>query len=146
MGKQGAICFDKGGASIFRYAEFAEKRSLAMICDCYAMNVAPDGDIWLNYYTDFPLVQLRDFNLEQVRQPFRHMGNAFAIRGPEVLYLERGRFLNASLNSSRESQIVEAVNEQGSDLSLNADVRLDASARGSSFVVNTGTAVYETVG
>ena len=30
-----------------------------MICDCYAVNVASDEDVWCYYYAEFPLVHLR---------------------------------------------------------------------------------------
>ena len=56
IGAQGVVCFDGAGVPLFRYAEFAEQHGLPMISDCYAMNVGPGGEVWLNYYTDFPLV------------------------------------------------------------------------------------------
>jgi hypothetical protein len=67
IGVEGAVCFDAGGSPDFRFADFANSQRLPAIADCYAMNVTPEGEVWLNYYTDFPLVRLRGFALADVR-------------------------------------------------------------------------------
>ena len=141
---QGVVCFDGTGSPVFRFAEFAERCGLPMICDCYAMNVASEDEVWLSYYTDFPLVRLRDLALERVWQPFHPMGDAFAVRGAEVLYLRDGQFMTSGLEQS-EQQTVAAVDERGIDLSLKKEARPEVAARGSSLVVKTETALYELI-
>ncbi len=145
LGVEGAICFDSAGLPIFRFAEFAGRHGLPMIDDCYAMNVTTEGDVWLNYYTDFPLVRLRGFTLQEVRQPFRHMGHAFAVRGTQALYLQDGQFMVSDLEQPQEQQAATAVDEQGLSLSLDKAARPTAAARGSSFLVETETALYELI-
>lgn len=40
--------------------EFEPTLGLDCIVDCYAMNVASERDIWIYYYTEFPLVHIQD--------------------------------------------------------------------------------------
>jgi hypothetical protein len=145
LGAEGAICFDSAGSPVFRFAEFATKYGLPMIADCYAMNVTPEGEVWLNYYTDFPLVRLRDFALEHLWQCAHPMGKAFAVRGPEVLYLHDGRFRTSVLEQLQEQQTVMTVDEHGAVLSLDKEARPVVAARGSMLIVKTETALYELI-
>ena len=65
IGNQGAVCFDSSGRVIFKYFEFAEPLGLPFIDDCYAINVVSEDEVWLSYYSDFPLVGIRAFKLHQ---------------------------------------------------------------------------------
>lgn len=145
IGAEGAICFDSDGLAVFRFAEFATIQGLPAIGDCYAMNVTPEGDVWLNYYTDFPLVHLRNFALQNVCECFHAMGNAFAVQGAELLYLHDAQFRTSQLERMQEQQIVMAIDEQSAALSLNEGARPSAAARGSKLIVKTETALYELV-
>ena len=91
------------------------------------------------------LLRLRDFTLQEVRKPFRHVGHAFAISGTEVLYLQDGLFMLSELDLPQEQQAAKAVDEQGVALSLDKDARTAATGRGSSFLVETETALYELI-
>ena len=53
--------------------------------------------VWLNYFTDFPLVHLRGFAVQNVWECFHAMGKAFAVIGTELLYLHDGHFRVSSL-------------------------------------------------
>jgi len=57
IGRSGLVAWDRQGT---REYEFTPTGPLDIICDCYAMNVATDRDVWFSYYRDFPLVHLRD--------------------------------------------------------------------------------------
>ena len=65
--------------------EFAPVDGLGHICDCYAMN-ACGNDIWVSYYTKFPLVHIRNGSI------VRHLkipvagSDAFAIAGKYALF------------------------------------------------------------
>jgi hypothetical protein len=85
IGANGLVCFDSDGKDIFRYAELAEKQHLPHVDDCYALNVSPEFT-WLSYYSDFPLVELKDLRLTQSWDNFGSF-SAFAIRGETVLGL-----------------------------------------------------------
>ncbi len=57
------------------------------ISDCYALNVASDREVWLCYYTDFPLVKLVDGRIEGIWPRFPVKGSpGFAIDGEAVLF------------------------------------------------------------
>jgi hypothetical protein len=86
-GTQGLICFDGAGVPVFTYGDFAAKNGLPPIDDCYAMNVTGNDDVWLNYYSGFPLVHLHDFALERVWPNFGKMGKGFALRKGASYYL-----------------------------------------------------------
>ena len=84
IGSAGLICFDSSGTPVFKYAEFAEQHGLPFIDDCYTLVVG--SAVWLSYYTDFPLVCLRDFKLERVWEGVG-ANRAIAIRGDRFVVL-----------------------------------------------------------
>ena len=55
VGQHGVVCFDSAGRAIFKYSEFADQNQLPRIVDCYAMDVVNAEEVWLSYYSDFPL-------------------------------------------------------------------------------------------
>lgn len=60
IGANGIVAFDSTGQLIFdSYDQYVEKYNIPYIDDCYAMNVL-NGDAWLYYYSEFPLVQMKD--------------------------------------------------------------------------------------
>jgi hypothetical protein len=109
------------------------------------MNAAPEGHVWLNYYSAFPLVHLRDFALQNLLQCFHPMGKAFAVTGAEVLYLHDGNFRTSRLERLQEQQTVTAIDDQGAGLPLNGEIRPMVAARGSRLIVKTGSALYELI-
>ena len=123
----------------------AKSHRLPAIADCYAMNVTPEGEVWLNYYTDFPLVRLRGFALADVWQCFHPMGKAFAVVETDLLYLHDGSFKTSALERLQEQQTLTAIDEEGVGLSLNKETRPAVAARGSSLIVKTETALYELI-
>jgi hypothetical protein len=156
LGTQGLICFDGAGTPIFKYMEFAEKNGLPPIDDCYAMNVAGNGDVWLNYYSNFPLVHLHDFALEQIWQDFGSMGASFALRKGTAYYL-RLTSRDANAPSVQEAQLTArelytqetlafaAIDESGENLVPLPDSQLGFAGRGSHMVLNTGAALYRSI-
>ena len=60
IGVNGIVAFDSKGQLIFNhYDRYVERFNVPPIDDCYTMNVI-DGDVWLYYYSEFPLVQMKD--------------------------------------------------------------------------------------
>ncbi len=57
IGEPGLVAFSPEGTPTFAYD--AAAAGTDTICDAYAMNVAPDGDVWLYFYTEFPIVRIR---------------------------------------------------------------------------------------
>lgn len=83
IGQSGLVCFDADGSAVFRYSDFATEHSLPHIDDCYALNVC-DGAVWVCYYSDFPLVCLKNFHMDRV---WKECGatSAFAVRGQQLV-------------------------------------------------------------
>lgn len=76
VGASGLVAFDQFG---IKTCEFEPRAGLDPICDCYALNVASDEDVWLYYYTDFPLVRLRRGRIESVWTMPVSGSDAFAV-------------------------------------------------------------------
>lgn len=89
----GLAAWDAHGAVIFRYQPDA---GLDAICDCYALNVASERETWLCYYTDFPLVLLREQRIVAHWNVPVAGAHAFAVHGRHVLfadgYAQRGTY------------------------------------------------------
>jgi hypothetical protein len=60
VGARGLNCFDRFGHTLYTYNP---PDGLDEMADCYALNVAGDQDAWCYYYSDFPLVHLRDYQV-----------------------------------------------------------------------------------
>jgi len=146
IGRQGLVCFDSSGNGLFKYAEFAEQNNLPMICDCYALNVDASGDVWLNYYMDFPLVRLHHHTLEKVWPEFGVLGNAFAIRGDEIIHMAKGQISAIRLAAESCGEPVSAIPKDitGVELVATTQRSADTAGRGSAFIINTGDALYST--
>jgi hypothetical protein len=58
MGMSGLVSFAKSGERRFAYDSGAARTD--DICDAYAMNVAGPSDVWVYFYTEFPIVRILD--------------------------------------------------------------------------------------
>ncbi|MGL5076251.1 MAG: hypothetical protein ACRDBG_10530, partial [Waterburya sp.] len=63
VGSSGLVAWDSEGNKIY---DFEATDNLDSICDCYALNVESDSDVWLYYYTEFPLVHLHHQKIQSV--------------------------------------------------------------------------------
>ena len=142
IGRYGAVCFDYHGNLQFKYGEFAERHGLPYIDDCYAMNVNGAGDVWLSYYSDFPLVHLHDFVLEHAWANFGAMGKGFAVRDEVVVYLWEGQLFSAHLRSPKTPEILQTLDESGVTLLQLPKRSLEYALRGPWLAMNLGSAVY----
>jgi hypothetical protein len=143
IGTQGVVCFDGKATPLFRYANFAEQSGLPFISDCYAMNVGSNGEVWLNYYTDFPLVRLQNFLLDRIWQSFGALGSAFATDENKILYFQDSKVWVANLLLLTAPEPTALLDETGTALMPITDRRMGMAARGSKVLINTGAGVYE---
>ena len=60
LAQEGLVGMNPDGQVVFRYTDCLTVGGITRIADCTAINVAEDGSVWVYYYTDFPLVNLRD--------------------------------------------------------------------------------------
>jgi hypothetical protein len=56
------------------------------MCDCYALNVAADTDVWCYYYTEFPLVRIRGRQIDGVWKTRLAGSHAFAVSDGHALF------------------------------------------------------------
>lgn len=97
IGANGIVAFDSTGQLIFdSYDQYVEKYNITYIDDCYAINVL-DGDVWLYYYSEFPLVQMKDkkihmsWNEINVIKEIR--SESFAVAQDKVVFITQDKKL-----------------------------------------------------
>ena len=83
IGAAGLLARDQSGQQIY---EFEPDYGLDYISDCYALNVASESDVWFYYYTEFPLVHLRNLRIERFWVPPVKSSHAFAVSGDVALF------------------------------------------------------------
>jgi hypothetical protein len=57
LGSSGLVKWSLDGEALYEYKPEA---GLNSISDCYAMNIDSGGDVWICYYTDFPIVRINE--------------------------------------------------------------------------------------
>ena len=154
IGSNGLVCFDSGGVPIFKYTEFAKQHDLPFIDDCYTLNVI-ESSVWVSYYSDFPLVWLKDFKLEGV---WHSLGanQAVAIRGDRLVIFPayRKRYLTSRTFESSETAVWELADPSGKSLTRLAGdspettptslhVPFQCAARNGRLYIYDETALYE---
>lgn len=82
-GASGLVAWDLSGKQIY---EFNPNNGLAPIVDCYALNVVSNENVWLYYYTKFPLVHLKSYKIEGVWDIPIFGSKAFAISEKNVVF------------------------------------------------------------
>lgn len=145
--QQGVVCFDPSGHPIFKYFDFAIENELPLIDDCYAMNVIGEDEVWLSYYSAFPLVSIRNFQLHRTWNDFGPIGNAFAIFDDFVVFPKcytrvnggNSLLLRRTLSEAPKDESLEAIDDEGKTIGG----EFKTAARGSQFYLWTKTSLYE---
>jgi hypothetical protein len=146
IGNAGVVCFDENGEPMFKYAEFAETHKLPSIDDCYAMNVANDDEVWLSYYSAFPLVCIRSFELGRAWMRFGCLAEAFALSNGTVIssqcytrvHNEPSQLLRCTLGDEPQREKLQALDEFGNAIGSPFTV----AARAESLYLQTDGALY----
>lgn len=115
MGRGGLVCLNPRGTKVFDYGNVTSQQD--HITDCYALNASGDHETWLYYYTDFPLVHIRDFQTKHRWQGIPVSGShAFAIADRHALffgsYNERQTLFDVNLCTLRAQKLI-AVTTKG---------------------------------
>ncbi|MGG0261650.1 hypothetical protein ABEY48_22915 [Bacillus mycoides] len=97
IGANGIVAFDSTGHLIFNnYDQYVERFNVPPIDDCYAMNVI-DGDVWLYYYSEFPLVQMKDKNFHmlwnEINVTREIWSESFAVAQDKVVFITQDKKL-----------------------------------------------------
>ncbi len=82
LGSPGLVAWSPEGSKLYEYCPL---HGLDHICDCYAMNVTNE-DVWTCYYTEFPLVQIRDSKVVSYWQMPLSGSHAFAVQRSHALF------------------------------------------------------------
>lgn len=103
VGADGLLAWNSQGQELFH---FAPTPGLDSICDCYALNVESEEVTWCYYYTEFPLVRIRNFTIDHYWQAPIAGSDAFAIGSDHVLfrggYGDRDHYFLYTLIENRE--------------------------------------------
>lgn len=142
IGASGLIAFDVNGKILY---EFEPVSGLDHMVDCYAINVPSDHETWCYYYTDFPIVKIRDRKIEDFwHSPVTGAG-AFSIYNDLVLFVgsydNKAEFQIVKLLENHKSKIICKINltdEKGNPLEPER-----VAARSSHVLVISGTRVYK---
>ncbi|MFF1990858.1 hypothetical protein ACFVWC_06095 [Bacillus mycoides] len=97
IGANGIVAFDSKGRLIFdSYDQYVERFNVPPIDDCYAMNVI-DGDVWLYYYSEFPLVQMKDkkfhMSWNEINVTREIWSKSFAVAQGKVVFITQDKKL-----------------------------------------------------
>jgi hypothetical protein len=112
----GLVCLvEKGQPCLQYWPDIAELKGLPPIDDCYALNVSGEDEVWVDYYSNFPLVRLRDKKLSHswLDWPAKAV-RAFAVHGDRLLmtpaYRREGplSLVNLQDSSTEEIQVVDS--------------------------------------
>lgn len=113
VGASGLVAWDSAGTKLY---EFQPTEELEAICDCYALNVATDEDVWFYYYTQFPLVHLQRQEIKAFWEMPIGGSDAFAISKGHALfrggYKEPGVFYLFELGSDKDVTMLKKINLQ----------------------------------
>jgi hypothetical protein len=141
VGASGLVAWNAEGNKIY---DFQPGDDLDSICDCYALNVASDEDVWLYYYTKFPLVRLHRQKVQSVWNMPIEGSRSFAVSGYRVLfrggYDDRDTYHLFSLNSNGRVELLKQLqlaDETGQKITAERVV-----GRGSSLYVLSNGLVY----
>lgn len=83
IGQNGLIAWNSDGEKLYEYQPI---ESLEEMCDCYALNVVSNQESWCYYYTDFPLVKIKDRKIDGYWHIPIKGSSAFAIYGSFALF------------------------------------------------------------
>lgn len=76
IGQSGLIVWNRDGEKLY---EYQPKSPLDSMCDCYALNVTSNKEAWCYYYTDFPLIKIKDWKIDNYWHVPVKGSSAFAV-------------------------------------------------------------------
>jgi hypothetical protein len=88
IGGSGLSCFNSKGEQVFDFSNFSwGKKDIPLIDDCYALNVVSNDEIYCYYYSDFPLLNLKNMKDYRVFNKLKIQGSkAFAVWRDHILF------------------------------------------------------------
>lgn len=129
--REGLVCFGPDGTPKLRFfQETAEAHSLPSIDDCYALNVCRNGDTWVCYYCDFPIVRIKHCRFDESWTDFpARPVRALAVNGERLLmvpaYRQNGLLYFCDLRN-RLLEEVPLLSDSGQPLEFDMTIGRDA--------------------
>lgn len=117
IGAPGLIAWNINGEQIFC-------NSRADICDCYALNVISDDDIWFYYYSDFNLCNIKDSQVHFFKPGIS--GSSGFIKYDSYFLFDKGygkhdKYSLLQTGSFKEQYSIEFINKDGGK--IKSDIR-----------------------
>lgn len=139
IGACGLRAWNKEGESVFSYNNLGDN----FICDCYAINVVNDNEVWFYYYDEFLLGKINDNQIEYY-DPKLSGADGFLIYDRYVLF--RGgygkqdeyhllEFIKG--DKLKKNKVITFVDENGEVITAN-----DIDCRGPRLLLRVGTKLY----
>jgi hypothetical protein len=131
IGASGLVAFSPTGEVQFSYD--AAAAGTDSICDASATNVTGDGDVWIYFYTEFPIVRIRQGAYRSWALG-ESGAKALAVHDDKVLlfgdYKQRSLGRVVHLAASGKASVVERLTVEGPDgQSLDAAIAVGAGER-----------------
>jgi hypothetical protein len=121
----GLTCFAASGELTFEFRSLWP--GVPVIDDCYAMNVTGDREVWLCYYSDFPIVRLTSGKLTGMWRDLAPTGaDAFAVDGERLLFgpgYDRKQSLDLVDLTSGARTTIGVLDEMGRHVDLRRPIR-----------------------
>jgi hypothetical protein len=131
LAQEGLICLSQGGIPKVRFfREIVDVNSVPSIDDCYALNVCRNGDTWVCYYRDFPVVRIKHYRFDESWADFpARPVSALAVNGEKLLMVPAYRHLGPLYFCDLQSRLLEQVqfvNNPGQSIDFDAAIGRDA--------------------
>lgn len=136
---EGLICCDDRGRRLYSYDPAAA--GTGSIADCYAMNVVSDSETWICFYTEFPVVRIRDsgafFVDYTVWNGVQNLARELAVLDDHILIGGDSIFEHRRLGELQSKATIRFENEAGQPLHPSRTM-----SRGSALYFLVGTRCY----
>lgn len=143
LGSSGLVEWTLDGKKCY---EFGPADGLGYMADCYSLNIDLHEDVWCYYYTDFPIVRIKDRAIVDYWESPVKGASRFSVSFPYILfaggYKDRSLFQLVKLHKGRKANIIRKFrleDKQGAML----DIGLIA-VRGENMAVLSDGSVYVT--
>lgn len=115
---EGLICCDASGRRLYSYDY--KDAGTGPIDDCHALNVASDSETWIYFYSDFPVVRIRDTGASRMEYSvwmgLQNSGHAIAVLDHQVLVGADSIFEHYQLGDSEPLALIRFADETGEPL------------------------------
>ena len=107
LGSSGLVEWTLDGKKCY---EFEPPDGLDYMADCYSLNIDLNEDVWCYYYTDFPIVRIKDRAIADYWESPVQGASRFSVSFPYILfvggYKDKSLFQLVKLHQDRKANII----------------------------------------